>query len=174
MPKTASVCEDAVYDRIYREHAEKLRNFLYYKCADLDQANDLTQETFLRLWKRCKQVLVDKVVGFLYTAARNLFLDQVRAEKVVMKFEKSQVPKSNQEDPLFYLQTKEFQEKIDLAIGQLPDKQREAFLMNRIDKLTYKQIAATLGISQTAVEKRVGKALISLKKAIDEFKQYKI
>ena len=174
MSKSSSICNDHVYDGIYREHAEKLRNFLYYRCGDIDKANDLTQEAFLRLWNKCAEVIADTVVGFLFTAARNLFLDQKRSEKVSLKFEKSQLPKVNREDPFFYLRTKEFQVKIDEAIAQLPEKQREAFLMNRIDKMTYKEIALTLRISQTAVEKRVAKALLALKKAIEEFKDYKI
>lgn len=174
MSKSSSICNDHIYDAIYREHAQKLRNFLYYRCGDLDQANDLTQEAFLRLWNKCAEVIAETVAGFLFTAARNLFLDQKRSEKVSLKFEKSQVSKVNQEDPFFQLRTKEFQAKIDDTIAQLPEKQREAFLMNRIDKMTYKEIALTLRISQTAVEKRVAKALVALKGAIDELKGYKI
>ncbi|MEL7003728.1 MAG: RNA polymerase sigma factor [Bacteroidota bacterium] len=174
MADQPSICDEQVYSAVYRSNAEKLRNFLYYKCGDMDKAEDLMHDTFHRLWKKCAEIVYDKVVGFLYTVSNNLFLDQVRSQKVSLKFEKSQLPQQNAEDPYFQLRTDEFREKIESAISELPEGQREAFLLNRIDKLTYKEIAERLEISQTAVEKRIAKALLKLKSTIKEFKNYKI
>lgn len=156
------------------EHAEKLRNLLYYKCGDLNQAEDLVHESFIKLWNKCAEVLIDKVGGFLYTVANNLFLDQVRSRKVSLKFEKTQSTYPDREDPYFQLRSDEFRQHLEDAIASLPDGQREAFLMNRIDKLTYKKIATQLDISQTAVEKRISKALARLQVLIKEFENFKI
>ncbi|MCP4460475.1 MAG: RNA polymerase sigma factor [Cytophagales bacterium] len=169
-----SICEESRYSEIYSQQAEKLRNFLYYKCGDLAKAEDLAQETFLKLWKKCAEVAYESVVGFLYTVAKRLFLDLVRSEKVILKFEKSLLPNMNSEDPLFQLRTEEFREQVEKAISDLPDGQREAFLLNRIDKLTYSEIADKLEISHTAVEKRISKALARLKDDIVELKKRKI
>lgn len=174
MPENASICEEHVYRDIYVSNAEKLRNFLYYKCGDQDQAEDLMHDAFVKLWKKCAEVAFEKVVGFLFTVANNLFLDQVRSKKVSLKFEKSILPKSDPNDPFFQLRTDEFREQLETAISELPDGQREAFLMNRIDKLTFKEIAEQLEISQTSVEKRISKALLNLKGKIEELKQRKI
>lgn len=174
MSKIISICEEEVYSSIYQAHAEKIRNFLYYKCGDLDKAEDLVQDAFVKLWKKCAEVIYEKVVGFLYTVSGNLFLDQVRSEKVSLKFEKSLLPQTDKNDPQFLLQTEEFRDQIERAISNLPDGQREAFLLNRIDKLTFKEIAQRLEISQTAVEKRISKALANLKERIEELKEYKI
>jgi RNA polymerase sigma-70 factor (ECF subfamily) len=170
MPTTKSICEQEVYSDLYRTHAGQLRNHLYYKCGDMAVAEDLVQESFIRLWNKCKEVVFDTVVGFVYTVANRLFLDKMRSEKVALKFEKSLVTQNNNEDPLYILRTDEFRVKIEGAISELPDGQREAFLLNRIDKLTYKQIAERLEISETAVEKRMTKALVKLKSKIEEFK----
>lgn len=172
--KEPSVCEEAVYNELYASYAETIRNYVYYKCGDLNQAEDIMQESFLRLWKKCAQILYDKVGGFLHTVSNHLFIDSVRAEKVSLRFQKSQAPPVDSEDPFFHLRTKEFQQSIEQSISELPEGQREAFLMNRIDKLTYKEIAQSLGISQTAVEKRIGKALMKLKSRIEEFNQQRI
>ena len=169
-----SLCKEYVYDSVYQEQAEKLRNILYYKCGDLSQAEDLVQEAFIKLWSKCAEVLYDKVGGFLYTVANNLFLDQVRSKKVSMNFEKTLGPQTDSEDPYFHLRSDEFRNNIEEAISSLPEGQREAFLMNRIDKLTYKEIAAQLDISQTAVEKRISKALARLQSLIKEFENFKI
>ena len=59
---------------------------------------------------------------------------------------------------------KEFKERLEEAISQLPDKQRTVFLMNRIDKKTYREIAELEGVSVKAIEKRMGMALKTLRK----------
>ena len=61
----------------------------------------------------------------------------------------------------------EFKNELETAINDLPEGQKEVFLMNRIDKLTYKEIAERLGVSQKAVEKRMHKALLKLKNLLD-------
>ncbi len=164
------VCDQEIYSNLYTEHAPLLRNHLYYKCGDLDVAEDLTQESFIRLWNKCKEVIYETVTGFIYTIANRLFIDRVRTEKVALKFEKEQIQQYDHEDPYYILRTEEFRNKIESVISDLPDGQREAFLLNRIDRLTYKEIAIRLQISETAVEKRMTKALIKLKTKIKELK----
>jgi len=173
MRPSPSVCEENTYNEIYRNHSEKLRNYLYYKFGDLNQAEDIVQDSFLKLWNMCGDVIYDKVVSFLYRISNNLAIDGIRSKKVALKFQKDLVIVQDNEDPYFHLRTKEFRLKIETTISSLPEKQREAFLLNRIDKLTYKEIANRLGISQTAVENRIAKALLKLKD-IEELKKYKL
>ena len=61
------------------------------------------------------------------------------------------------------MEEQEWKNKIEAAIAALPEKQRTVFLMSRIDKKTYKEIAEVLGISKQAVEKRIYKALDTLR-----------
>ncbi|MBU2996342.1 RNA polymerase sigma factor [Cellulophaga baltica] len=163
MPNNLSVCDEDVYNNLYKTHAESLRNHLYFKFGNLKQAEDVVQESFIKLWRKCNSIIYDNAVGFLYTASKNMFIDSIRKNKVVLKFKKSYTETQDNEDPYFHLRTKEFQEKIESTIAGLPEKQREAFLLNRIEKLTFKEIANKLEISQTAVENRIAKALIKLK-----------
>jgi RNA polymerase sigma-70 factor (ECF subfamily) len=169
-----SVCEESTFDSLYTKHATEVRNLIYYKCGSLQQAEDIVQETFLKLWQKCKEVIFEKVVGLIFTIANRLMLDQLRSEKVALKFEKSQLPQADHSDPHFILRTEEFRSQIEEAISALPSAQREAFLLNRIDKLTYKEIAIRLDISETAVEKRMTKALIYMKNMIEELRKFKI
>lgn len=163
MNTPTSVCEEQVYNQLYKTHAESLRNHLYFKFGDLDQAEDVVQEAFMKLWAKCSTVVYEKVAGFLYTISKNLFIDSFRSKKVSLQFEKNVTHTHDLEDPYFHLRTKEFQKKIEDTIAALPEKQREAFLLNRIEKLTFKEIALKLDISQTAVEKRISNALVKLK-----------
>jgi RNA polymerase sigma factor (sigma-70 family) len=61
------------------------------------------------------------------------------------------------------LEEQEFKQQLEKAISDLPEGQREVFLLNRIDKKTYREIAEMLGVSVKAIEKRMHKALKALR-----------
>jgi RNA polymerase sigma-70 factor (ECF subfamily) len=65
------------------------------------------------------------------------------------------------------MEMNEFNDRLKNAINSLNDKNRTVFLMNRIDGLTYNEIADNLGLSVKAIEKRMKNALDELKKQID-------
>ena len=86
---------------------------------------------------------------------------------MVFEFANKFRQKETSVSPEFELELKEFNDKLQNAIGALKEKNRVVFLMNRIDGLTYKQIADNLGLSQKAIEKRMKNALDELKKTIE-------
>ncbi len=154
-----SVCDRPVFTELFESHAEAVRNFIYYKCGDKEQAEDVMQEAFIKMWHHCKKVIFEKAKGFLCTVANNLFLNQVARQKVRLEYTKLPHSNKNIESPDFVMEEKEFMNKLQDAIAELPDGQREVFLLNRIDKKTYTEIAEMLDISVKAVEKRMHNAL---------------
>ena len=64
MDHSFSVCEEHVFNELYTTHAEGLRNHLYYKFGDLNQAEDIVQEAFIKLWQNCKKVTPSKAKSF--------------------------------------------------------------------------------------------------------------
>ncbi len=169
-----SVCKDNNYQELYESHGENLRNFLYYKSGDLAKAEDWSHEAFIKLWENCKQVVFEKAKSYLFTVGNNLFLNNIRHNKVVLEFEKDNIESNSTMNPEMVLREKEFKTILEQAISNLPTGQREAFLLNRIDKLTYKEIAKIEGVTEKAIEKRISKALISLKNEVDELNKFKI
>lgn len=170
----ASVCEEPVFGRIHRDLGTRLRNFLYYKCGDLDLSNDLCQESFVKLWEHCKSVTLGKAKSYLYTVASRLFIDSVRHNKVHLNFVAQRPAQVEREDPDFILSQAEFKQQLEKAISELPETQREVFLMNRIDKMKYEEVAESLDLSVKAVEKRMHLALHTLKEKVKELKIHKI
>lgn len=170
----ASVCEEFVFGRIHRELSTRVRNFLYYRSGDLELSNDLCQESFVKLWEHCRSVSVDKAKSFLYTVASRLFIDSVRHNKVHLNFAAERSPQVDREDPDFVLSQAEFKQQLEKAISDLPETQREVFLMSRIDRMKYEEIADSLDISVKAVEKRMHLALMALKDKVKELKIHKI
>jgi RNA polymerase sigma-70 factor (ECF subfamily) len=102
----------------------------------------------------------------LYTVATNTFLNTIKHEKVVRNHRQNIASQQNNESPEFILIEKEFMEKLERTINSLSEKQKEVFLLNRIEKKKYKEIAEQLDISVKAVEKRMHSALLVLREHI--------
>ncbi len=170
MEKIESICEPKIFEKVYNKEAETLRNFIYYKCGNEAAADDFVQEAFVKLWRNCAKVLVEKAKSFLFTVANNLFLNDYAHKKVVLRHQQITITKHSVETPEFILEEKEFMIKLQNAIADLPDKEREVFLLNRIDKKKYREIAEILDISIKTVEKRMSLALQSLRKKIGNIK----
>lgn len=158
-----TICESKNFDALFRQHSRTLRNYIYYKCGDANLAEDLVQEAYIKLWNNCKKIPFANALFFLKRVANNAFLNVVKHQKVVLAHEKIPTSEVTIEDPSFVLEEKEFMQKLENAIANLSVKQREVFLLNRIDKKTYAEIAIFLDISQKAVEKRMRNALKKLR-----------
>jgi len=152
----------------YDEHFEGLRRFLYYKCGEIELAEDLVQEVFIKVWEKRETIRLETVKSLLFTMANNLLMNHFNHMKVVRSHEGHEMQTGTTEavSPQFVLEEKEFEEELNRVIGSLPEGCREVFLMNRIDKLKYEEIADRLGLSVKAIEKRMSKALSILKEEL--------
>ncbi|WP_298237221.1 sigma-70 family RNA polymerase sigma factor [uncultured Algibacter sp.] len=164
--ETKSVCEEINYEHLFRTHSKSLFNFVYYKCGDRQQAEDIVQDTFVKLWYNCSKVIFDKAKSYLYTVARNLFLNEVAHKKIVLQHQSLSFNDRTNESPEFLMEEQEFMIKLKKVIADLPEKQREVFLLSRIDKKKYSEISEIVGVSVKAVEKRMSLALITLREKL--------
>jgi len=159
-------CEEAVYNDLFRKIAPLLRNFLYAKYKHEERASDMVQEAFLTLWKNCSKVMPNMAKAYVFKVAQNQMLKLIDKDKTKEKHIAFIHRDRHNENPEFQLEFTEFDQRVQAAINDLTEAQREVFLMNRIEKMTYAEIAALLEISQKAVEKRMSKALVSLREKI--------
>tara|TARA_R100001369_G_scaffold92597_1_gene138629 strand:- start:4323 stop:4832 length:510 start_codon:yes stop_codon:yes gene_type:complete len=168
MDKNTTICNENTFNKVYKEHGKAIWRFIYFKCGNEAQAEDLVQDAFIKLWKNCAKVPVEKAKSFLYTITNNAFLNEVAHKKVVLKHAKHQPDKVEHQSPQFLLEEKQYHEKLQHAIANLTEAQRTAFLLNRIEGKKYKEIAKVLDISVKAVEKRMSLALKSLREEIGD------
>lgn len=131
----------------------------------MEKAEDITQDAFVKLWEKRAQVRMETVKVYLFTIANNMTLNEIKHQSVVMGFVSRSKPASMTESPQFELEKQEFAAKLKAAIDSMPEKSRVVFLMNRIDGLTYGEIADRLHLSVKAIEKRMKKALDILREA---------
>ncbi|WGK63656.1 RNA polymerase sigma factor [Croceiramulus getboli] len=162
------VCEEKVYRTLFNLHAENLYQFLYHRYGDQLDPMDKAQEAFVKLWQNCKKVTPDKAKSFVFTIGNNLMLNAYKHLKVVREHEAQVSSQKDHYDPQFLLEEKEYHEKYKRALATLTDAQREVFLLNRAEGKRHKEIAALLGISRKAVEKRLYGALDKMKSQLKE------
>lgn len=154
-----SVCGKLIFKRVFEEWNTSLQRFLVSRGLSLDDAGDLVQDCFVRLWNNCEKVKVEQAGSYLFTLARNISIDHFRKEKTKLKY-KNQLRSENEiKDGQYMLEMAEFKEKLENAIDTMPELSKEVFVMHRFDSLSYKEIANVLNISTKAIEKRMHKAL---------------
>tara|TARA_R110002049_G_scaffold270002_1_gene447008 strand:- start:330 stop:842 length:513 start_codon:yes stop_codon:yes gene_type:complete len=161
-----NICHSKTFEFIYNAYAKPIRRFLFFKTQDIDAAEDILQETFVKLWSNCSKVDYDKVKSYLYSTANNMFLNEKKHQKVIHNYNENYKKHDTNESPEFIMLEKEFMGKLEKTMASLPEKQREVFLLNRIEKKKYKEIAQMLNISVKAVEKRMHQALVVMRKEI--------
>ena len=165
-----SVCEASTFTIIFKSYAKSLHSYLYYKTGNHSLSADLTQEAFAKLWQNCKSVVYETAKGYVFKTANNLLINEYKHQQVVFKFENKSHTEVMKESPEFLLEEKELKIALEKAIADLPEPQRIVFLLSRIDKKTYKEIAEMLDLSRQAVEKRMYKALDQLRKITKNIK----
>jgi RNA polymerase sigma-70 factor (ECF subfamily) len=157
-------CDEKVFDELFRTHSKDLYNFLYYKYGEDNNPADLVQEAFIKLWNNCMKVIPEKARSFLFTVASNQVLNEISKKKTALKYRKEEAhPDYSQESPEYVMEENEYMDQLQNAIEDLPEGQRVAFLLNRIEDKKHKEIAEILGISRKAVEKRIYTALATLR-----------
>lgn len=160
---------DQEFKQFYIDNFPKVQTFIFAKCGDLELAEDLSQEAFIRYWQNYMTIEPQKARSFLFTVSNNLFLDNIRHAKVKNNYSKAFQQVCNNQDPQYLIEMEEFKHRLDTTLQKMSEAVREVFLLNRIEKMTYAQIADSLGLSVKAIEKRMQKALeifSDLKKSI--------
>ena len=161
------------FKKLFHNYYDSLFRFVIYKTKDRDLAEDIAQETFLRVWKNRKKITPDK--SFFSLIARistNLCYDHFRHTEVRNRH-KNQIPdfaKSHYDNPQAMTDLEILQEKIqELVNKELPEKCRNIFLLSRIEGKTNAEIADILSLSIRTVENQIYRALKILKKYLKNY-----
>jgi RNA polymerase sigma-70 factor (ECF subfamily) len=165
-----SICKATVFERIYNTFAKDLHDYLYYKYGERFDPRDKTQEAFIKLWDNCKKVPINKVKSFLFTVANNMVLNDIKHDKVVLRYKQLSPKRYNNETPEFLLEKKQFLERYQNVLENLSEEQRTAFLLSKVEGKKHSEIAELLGVTQKVVEYRIYTAFGILREELDGFK----
>ncbi|MHA7058163.1 RNA polymerase sigma factor [Aquimarina sp. M1] len=172
MPKELheNVCDEKVFSMVYRKYSNDIYNFLYYKYGETLEPNDKMQDVFIKLLSHCKEVTPQKARGFLFKVAKNMMLNAIKHQKVVLKHREIKPKDYTNESPEFILEEQQFLQRYQHALSKLTEDQRTAFLLNKVEGKKHAEIAEMLGITRKAAENRIYTAYNKLKNELDGFK----
>lgn len=172
MPKDIvdNVCEEKIFSKIYDKFSKDLLGFLYYKFNGRPDSHDKMQDAFIKLWGNCKTVTPGKAKAFLFRVASNMMLNELKHEKVVLRYTQQKPKEYTNETPEFLMEEAEFLEKYQKALATLTENQRVAFLLFKAEGKRQKEIAEMLGVSRRVIEGRIFDAYKKLKSQIEGFK----
>ncbi|WP_127021250.1 RNA polymerase sigma factor [Flagellimonas beolgyonensis] len=164
------VCDESLFASIYEKYAQNLHDFLYYKYGDRLNPGDKAQDAFAKLWENCKKVTADKAKSYLFTIGNNLMLNEVKHQKVVLKYQNETPNACDIENPEFLLEKDEYLKKYQNALANLSEEQRVAFMLNKVEGKKHEEIAQILGVTRKVVEYRIYSAFDQLKKELENFR----
>jgi len=142
----------ASFGAIYERHSRAVYRFALALTGNVQQAEDLTSEAFLRVWQAGSRVEAMTVRGYLLTIVRNLYRTEWRRER-----RRGEMPDSIaavQVDPNAHLEL----ERVLDALSRLPPLDREVLVLRAEGELSYEEIAATTGLTAEAARLRAHRA----------------
>ena len=166
----------ARFHTLFTTHYGPLCRYAGRLLGDPEQAGDVVQDVFVRLWERRDAWDADRAAApYLYRAVRHRSFDLARHGNVVERHLESEghsgnLPPPSLSDPERNLSLAELRRAISAAVDALPARQRDAFVLSRTGGLTYAEIAVTLGVSVKAVEKRMSLAFRTLYVALGPYR----
>ena len=175
------------FEELLQRYRGPIFNFVLRSVRDRERAADLTQETFLRVVQRADSFRGgSKLSTWIYAIARNLCIDHGR-RMVFRRHRSLDAPLKGSEEksspmvdriPSREPETdrdaigRQLQAQIAAAVEELPDDQREVFLLRQVQGMAFKDIAEVVGVSENTVKSRMRYALERLQGALAEYQDY--
>jgi RNA polymerase sigma-70 factor (ECF subfamily) len=164
-----SLCKESLFKKVYETYATSIQDFLTYKYGSQFNPQDTVQEIFIKLWNNCQKVSLEKVKSYLFTLANNHTLNEIKHQKVVLKYQKISPASVTNESPEFIMEEEQFLENYKKARENLSEDHRVAFLLNKAEGKKHQEIADMLGVTRKVVEHRIYGAFKQLKTELENF-----
>ena len=156
------------FQELVDRYKTRLVNVIYRMLNDQNEAEDLVQETFLRVWTHRQDYDFSYCLStWIYTIALNLAKNELRKRRKFKFFSLLDMTEKGLELPDPKMGPSALGHMLEGAIGKLPGKYKEAFLLRDVEQLPYEEVAQILGVPLGTVKSRVNRARAVLK---DELK----
>jgi RNA polymerase sigma-70 factor (ECF subfamily) len=150
-----------------------LVRFFRRRCNSLAQAEDFAQEVIARSLGRAEWATLGQAKGYVFRTAANLWRDQARHRKVqggaVLAWDEEKANHVFEEIPIErILFSQQKLRRVDAALQQLGERTRHIFLLSRLEDMKYAEIASAVGLSVSAIEKHMIKAIAHLQQEMTD------
>jgi RNA polymerase sigma-70 factor (family 1) len=160
---------EAVFKSLFEAEYPRLCRYAYTYMQDMQQAEDVVQDTFVKIWEQKRELIgAPNIRFYLVTAVRNNCISVLRKAKTQQLVFTEEAPEPEPE-PAFTVEIAAEEDtqvkRIADALNLLPPKCREIFLMIKLHGMSYKEAAATLELSVKTIENQMGKAIRILRES---------
>jgi RNA polymerase sigma-70 factor (ECF subfamily) len=158
----------AVFRQVFDACYESLCRYAFTVLRDADEAEDVVQHMFMKLWERKEELNITSALrSYLFKSVYNQCLNQLEHRSVKSKFQqyKLTLTEAIQQPEVF---GDEVDAKIKTAIEALPPQCRTIFLMSRYEEMRHTEIAEKLNISVNTIQNQICKALKILREELKE------
>ena len=158
------------WDEVVEQHSARVYRLAYRLTGDRHDAEDLTQEVFVRVFRSLSSYTPGTFEGWLHRITTNLFLDQAR-RKAKIRFDafaegaETRIP-SRAVTPDFAVLEGIFDDDVESALAALPPDFRAAVVLCDIEGLSYEEISDVLGLKLGTVRSRIHRGRAMLRKAL--------
>jgi RNA polymerase sigma-70 factor (ECF subfamily) len=149
------------FKEVFEINFDAIRDFIFYRCGDMETASDVAQDVFLMIWKKRESLKGDCIKPLLYKMATDSYINSYKKELCRMNYRQS-LPGEEEDcepSPEEELMFRESVAACTEALAQMPETQRKVYLMSRENGMKYREIAGRLHVSVKTVEKHVSAAL---------------
>lgn len=156
--------DESAFSMLVQRHTQSIHAFIYRLCGNQSDAEDITQETFLRLWQRASKWTPNTVqfTTWLHQIARNLCIDQFRRERS-RKRTAIQESVEFSDSAIESLEDDEQRQAMRSAIRTLPERQRTALVLCQVQGWTQQDAAQVLDTTVDGVQALIGRARRTLR-----------
>ncbi|KAB5491629.1 MULTISPECIES: RNA polymerase sigma factor [Flagellimonas] len=168
--------DEKALEILINRHNQRITSFIYSKVMDRDVAEDIFQDTFIKVIKTLKRGSYSeegKFLPWVMRIAHNLIIDHFRKNKRMPKFEGSDdfnifsVIKDEKLNVEKQLIKDQIESDLTLLIEELPEDQKEVLIMRIYKDMSFKEISENTGVSINTALGRMRYALINLRKIVD-------
>ncbi|MGZ4487180.1 MAG: RNA polymerase sigma factor SigE, partial [Nocardioides sp.] len=158
------------WDEIVERHSDRVYRLAYRLTGNRHDAEDLTQEVFVRVFRSLSSYTPGTFEGWLHRITTNLFLDQAR-RKAKIRFDalaedaESRLPSRATATDASFLDT-QFDDDVEAALSALPPDFRAAVVLCDIEGLSYEEISDVLDLKLGTVRSRIHRGRAMLRKAL--------
>jgi RNA polymerase sigma-70 factor (ECF subfamily) len=160
------------FEAVMTAHHAEIYRYLRRVTFRSSEAEDLSQETFLRAFRAYRALPADaNVRAWLFAIATNLFRNSLRATKRRRAAHDTVKGKGREDDaagPENEARFNEARATVETVIDGLPAKQRAAFVMRKVHELPYEEIARSLGCSPDSARAHVFQAFRKIRLSLDD------
>ena len=148
------------FSKLYQKHAADVFRFALYLSGNRAEAEDITSETFVRVWTSPSELKMATVRSLLFAIARNLLLEGRRRSNRQRTLDES-LP-DQRPGPHRQAQVRAEWDAVLARLQRLPEIDRTALLLHALDGVPYEEIARALGISVASAKVKVHRARLML------------